>query len=787
MSEIKSLSYCGAFSQAEKDFIQITAHKLSEKQANVILPYGCKRNDILLGVLSTVGKNVLIVTDYAFVKSELIDDFCNRFVGSKKEADKFLSADIDAPKAITLSLISAVNDKFFKSESQDREFDEYIKNNNIGVIVFDEIIRLNNEVIRIFNAATNCERDVKILFTSALLPYDSDCASYAKLASICGEPDVFAPEPYSDNCRDAAYYCLPAQSETELIKQRFNDVCSALKEIHELEYVKAAVEQCQNKQEPTREELAVRLYSRQFCVENTSLANIDMSACEKAVEYFYRNCDDRTADVITEIFRKHSLIEKKRITLSYSEKLRISLLRSPQKLQSICKIVSHERRRLGKNMVLAIATDGKKEVVTKIGVDFDMKSANAATIFEKLRTSTSENLCLISQQTTIMPSHCQKYLTGKNYTVRSVADTKYSAYEFKYSQKETMSLIGKLARQKCFSVIVAPTETLCLYNDAFDLDSIIFSGFSGDDKCADILRAKTICGCGNRNVIFWHIITLVQSEFAPLFCCETYDYTLWQTLLMRYVGSNVVDGEKFLSQKVDARTVKEANDYALDCLKYNKKERYCSVSDIVSSSKIEIENSDSANQKSIIVSACMFSVAAVIAVAVAVLPYLFRWALTAKIIMPCCSALLLAATALLIRKQKVNSKNFVKDTAESLVFACKKNGTLSIKAKVTTERSDNGIIVSIANATKAENEKFVTAFNGLLFSRSVNMKDGKNVLVSSQTYKFYFANTEQYFVSAMKRHGYNVEFTEESKIEGSESRLTIVLAKYRPKVKRIFK
>ena len=100
MSEFDQLNHITCFSDKESLFVSEVTNKLDSGKANIVVPYGCNRYEILLEIIKKIGRKCLIVSAYSFLKNELADSF-SAFLKNKKDAYKYFSGDFDCVKPIT--------------------------------------------------------------------------------------------------------------------------------------------------------------------------------------------------------------------------------------------------------------------------------------------------------------------------------------------------------------------------------------------------------------------------------------------------------------------------------------------------------------------------------------------------------------------------------------------------------------------------------------------------------------------------------------------------------------
>ena len=87
MSEFDQLNHITCFSDKESLFVSEVTNKLDSGKANIVVPYGCNRYEILLEIIKKIGRKCLIVSAYSFLKNELADSF-SAFLKNKKDAYK---------------------------------------------------------------------------------------------------------------------------------------------------------------------------------------------------------------------------------------------------------------------------------------------------------------------------------------------------------------------------------------------------------------------------------------------------------------------------------------------------------------------------------------------------------------------------------------------------------------------------------------------------------------------------------------------------------------------------
>ena len=313
-----------------------------------------------------------------------------------------------------------------------------------------------------------------------------------------------------------------------------------------------------------------------------------------------------------------------------------------------------------------------------------------------------------------MPSDCQKYLGDKNCTARPVQDKNYSSYEFKRPQKEVAAIIGKLSQMQCFSVIISSPETLCSYSDEFLFDCIITSSFSGDDKCADILRAKELSKNSDAFLSVRRIITLLPCDDSDYLQFASLDFASWQTSVMRYDDSKVFDGYADIKKcGLSLSSIKSANEKA-EADAFSANERQPQSQTFGFGRSVSIVENDSKKTKRTLKTVTIVSLTAacLIAVFVAIMPFIFFHSPLMKIFFTACLAPLIALTSVVFAVRYLRNDShyfFVKNVAACLAYALKKSGKLPQNAKVKISTKDGNII--------GQTELYATALNSMFFTR----------------------------------------------------------------------
>lgn len=723
MSEFDQLNHITCFSDKESLFVSEVTNKLDSGKANIVVPYGCNRYEILLEIIKKIGRKCLIVSAYSFLKNELADSF-SAFLKNKKDAYKYFSGDFDCVKPITSVLLTSLGEKFFSSNSKitPMSLKEFVKSNDIGMVVFNEIHHLSPIDQKVIGAALSELDEVKTLFFSSLVPYDADCSYYAKHAFMCGEIDLImniekSERPHADTAR----YSLPSTEEKIWFDSRQNDVENALNQILAIPSAQRlfSLESYSNS---TGNKFAVSIEERLDDKNTSDSIERNLGFVKDLFPLVYEKCDADTTERINEILRSRSLVEKKRFVIDYSEKQRAALAFSPQKLEDICQILHSERNRCGESMTVAVLADGKKEPITKIGSLEELKTVSTVNIFERLRRESTEKLCLFTAHSVIMPSDCQKYLGDKNCTARPVQDKNYSSYEFKRPQKEVAAIIGKLSQMQCFSVIISSPETLCSYFDEFLFDCIITSSFSGDDKCADILRAKELSKNSDAFLSVRRIITLLPCDDSDYLPFASLDFASWQTSVMRYDESKVFDGYADIKKcGLSLSSIKSANEKAeADAFSANERQPQSQTFGFGRSVSIVENDSKKTNRTLKTVTIVSLTAACLIAVFVAIMPFIFSHSPLMKIFFTACLAPLIALTSVVFAVRYLHNDShyfFVKNVAACLAYALKRSGKLPQNAKVKISTKDCNIIVSLTGADFGQTELYATALNSMFFTR----------------------------------------------------------------------
>ena len=556
-----NISFKGVFRDYQQRVLDNSSKFLFDGKINIVAAPGSGKTILGLELIRRLDAPCIIFSPTTTIRQQWGQRFLESFLNDNQNIDDFVSYDLDEIKLINSVTYQALHSTInkIKIDDEEEQFDysnidlfKLIIDKGIKTICLDEAHHLQNEwqkALEVF--VKGLSKDIKIISLTATPPYDSTPAEWNRYISVCGEIDdeIFVPELVKEKTlcphQDYILFNYPTKSEVDSFKQHRENCLLAINEIEKLEFI------------PKLNEILEKLYFQEeeyvysnykgivalyILLNNANIKinsgvfkrltnsikipNIDLKYCERAYQFLLDSdkiLHDDEKSQLESILKKYSLISRKKVRLELTDKLKRTLISSCGKLNSISRIVNNEYESLNDKLRLLILTDYiKKEEITNIGKDIEIKNISIVSIFEQIRKNTAVKVGCLSGSLVILPLTIEKILLTnymldqKDFNVIELDGTSYGIYNFKGKNKEKVDIVSKLFEDGEINVLVGTQALLGEGWDSPCINSLILASYVGSFMLSNQMRGRAIRIDKNnhsKTANIWHLVT-IEPEYV---------------------------------------------------------------------------------------------------------------------------------------------------------------------------------------------------------------------------------------------------------------------------------
>ena len=430
-----NISFKGFFRDYQQRVLDNSSKFLVDGKINIVAAPGSGKTILGLELIRRLDAPCIIFSPTTTIRQQWGQRFLESFLNDNQNIDDFVSYDLDEIKLINSVTYQALHSTInkIKIDDEEEQFDysnidlfKLIIDKGIKTICLDEAHHLQNEwqkALEVF--VKGLSKDIKIISLTATPPYDSTSAEWNRYISVCGEIDdeIFVPELVKEKTlcphQDYILFNYPTKSEVDSFKQHRKNCLLAINEIEKLEFIPKLNEILEKLYFQEEEyvysnykgivalyillnKANIKINSSIFkrLTNSINIPNIDLKYCERAYQFLLDSdkiLHDDEKSQLESILKKYSLISRKKARLELTDKLKRTLISSCGKLNSISRIVNNEYESLNDKLRLLILTDYiKKEEITNIGKDIEIKNISIVSIFEQIRKNNAVKVGCLS-------------------------------------------------------------------------------------------------------------------------------------------------------------------------------------------------------------------------------------------------------------------------------------------------------------------------------------------------------------------------------------------------------
>ena len=542
----EDIHFHGQFRTYQQKILDGADEYLKDGRIHIVAAPGSGKTILGLELIRRLQSPCIILSPTTTIRNQWGERFTESFM-SGCHSWEYLSYDLNRLAPITAVTYQALHAAMKRAKDTEDGVDyapldllAEVKHYGVKTVCLDEAHHLQNEWQKALESFLSAmEGEVKIIALTATPPYDAKPSEWKRYVGVCGEIDeeIFVPELVKQGTlcphQDYLYFNYPTDAENADFKAYHERAMVAIGEIMSSYLVERAYERLLELAEDTdflytnANEIVAFLT---LCSEagitvdkklvraltaGKRLPSFNLERMELAVNFLIKGTllteDERKA--CSEIFKRQGVTERGEAVLGLNEKLRRKLVSSVGKLKSIEDIVKSEEAAKKQSLRMLILTDYiKKESLSVIGSDTNPDSVSVVSVFETVRR-TGALVGALSGSLVILPDSCADIIRDKEvgFTLSTLGNTGYSAYDFRADNREKVRLVGELFEKGIINVLVGTKSLLGEGWDAPCVNSLILASFVGSFMLSNQMRGRAIRTDKYepyKTANIWHLVTV---------------------------------------------------------------------------------------------------------------------------------------------------------------------------------------------------------------------------------------------------------------------------------------
>ncbi len=549
MNRFDGVRFRGTFRDYQQRVLDHTTEYLKDGKINIVAAPGSGKTILGLELIRRLGEPCLILSPTTAIRQQWGERFRDLFLDTPSEFDTLFSFDLHRVcllNSITYQALYTAVEKTSPVDDEDTDCSDIdlmalMRASGIKTICLDEAHHLKNEWQRALEKfITALDGDIKIISLTATPPYDAEGSEWRRYVNICGEIDeeIFVPELVGQKTlcphQDYIYFNYPVSSETAMFRTHKERAARAVEELRSLDLF-AQVCQWLNEQtdydllfSSAKQYMALMTLLHHYALPldkklvkemtaNKGLPRFNISYAEIALQFLLDGelLTKEQKAAVTNILKQHMVYDKRRVTLTLTEKMKRTLISSVGKLDSIQKIAASEAGAMGDRLRMLVLTDYiQKENLAKIGTDEPFSSVNVVSIFEVLRrTNWRVPIGVLSGSLVILPADVD--LADIKHKKTAIPGTAYCVVECSGSIHRLVRCVGRLFEQGDIRILVGTKSLLGEGWDSPCINTLVLASFVGSYVLSNQMRGRAIRVDKNdpdKSANIWHLVT-VEPEY----------------------------------------------------------------------------------------------------------------------------------------------------------------------------------------------------------------------------------------------------------------------------------
>lgn len=593
MSGFEKVHFRGSFRNYQQRVLDNADKYLADGKINIVAAPGSGKTVLGLELIRRLGAPCIVLSPTTAIRQQWGERFRDFFLDDKEDFATLFSNDLHDVRLLNSvtyqALYTAVEkcpaDDGGENDCSDINLFEIMKESGIRTVCLDEAHHLKNEWQRALEKfVLAIDKDVKIISLTATPPYDSEGLEWNRYMNICGEIDeeIFVPELVGQNTlcphQDYIYFNYPTEAEIASFNSHKEHAAFAVEDIGRIEWLSQVCLALNEEKDyevlfsSVKEYIALITLFRhyKFDVDKKLIGELTakkglpffkMQHAETAIQFLLDGeliTEAQKSEVIA-VLKRHSVYEKRKVTLELNEKLKRTLISSAGKLESIKKIVKSELGAMGSRLRMLVLTDYiKKENLNKIGMAEGFDSVNVVSIFETLRRENPNvSIGVLSGTLVILPRNIE--LSDVKHKKADIPNTEYCTVEFSGSTHCSVDYVSKLFEKGKIQILVGTKSLLGEGWDSPCINSLILASFVGSFVLSNQMRGRAIRidkSFPEKASNIWHLVTVEPeylfkdkvTERISAYACQdygklvSYDYDVLKRRFDSFMGPNYTTG-----------------------------------------------------------------------------------------------------------------------------------------------------------------------------------------------------------------------------------------------------
>lgn len=479
---------------------------LKDRKLNIVAPPGSGKTILGLEIICHLNLKTIIFVPTIAIKEQWIKSFNNNFVSNlKMDVDIFVFTYQSLNSDVVTNLIAK------------------LKNDKI-VFCFDEAHHLHSTWLKeINNLKTNLKIEFTLSFT-ATPPYDLNQADYNKYLNLCGEIDdevevtSLIKEKALCPHQDYIYFNSLLNEENKEVSAYKNNVTLALDEIINNNLLDNTYniikDDIFNKKEEIYKDVVKYYLIVSYLInlgydfkrsilnkwlKDFKVKKININDLEEMYNYIVFILDDIN---IKNIFLKYDLIEKNKVNLLISDKLKNKINNSINKLKSISQIIEFEINLRKEDASILILTDYiRSDDLKKLLNNEPLNKLSVISIFKEIY-SNNTSVAVLSGGLVII----EKKFINLFKNISYIEFQKYIIIET--VTKEIVNIVSELYNNKQIKILIGTRSLLGEGWDSKVTNTLILASFVESYISSNQLRGRALRYLDGKVSHIWHLLSV---------------------------------------------------------------------------------------------------------------------------------------------------------------------------------------------------------------------------------------------------------------------------------------
>lgn len=479
---------------------------LKDGKLNIVAPPGSGKTILGLEIICRLNLKTIIFVPTIAIREQWINSFNNNFISNLKlDEDIFIFTYQSLNSDTVANLLAKLsNDKI--------------------VFCFDEAHHLHNTWLKEIN---NLKTSLKIEFTlsfTATPPYDLNHTDYNKYLILCGEIDnevevtSLIKEKALCPHQDYIYLNNLLNEENKELSAYKNNVTLALDEIINNNLLENIYKRIKNDIINKKEEIYKDVSEYYLIVsylmnldydfkksilnkwlKDFKIKKININDLEEIYNYIVFILDDIN---IKNVFLKYDLIEKNKVNLLISDKLKNKINNSINKLNSISQIIEFESNLRKDDASILILTDYiRNNDLKKLLNNESLNKLSVISIFKEIYSNNS-SVAILSGSLVITEKKFINLFKNVNY----IEFQKYIVIE--EVTKEIISIVSELYNNKQIKILIGTRSLLGEGWDSKVTNTLILASFVESYISSNQLRGRALRYLDAKVSHIWHLLSV---------------------------------------------------------------------------------------------------------------------------------------------------------------------------------------------------------------------------------------------------------------------------------------